>query len=121
MRRFHFNPRTVIADSPDDMRRTLRITPIVEESPTGEYVLWDDVEKAMDFLQNQIPEFRIAKLEKALGLVSEGKCPECGQATRGYKPTFGALAPEIWATMRESGLDPVTGHRVGCTIGGKFK
>lgn len=32
----------------------------------------------------------------------------------GEGPVFGALAPEWWATMRERGIDPATGHKKSC-------
>jgi hypothetical protein len=41
-------------------------------------------------------------------------CSECGERTALYKPVFGALAPEWWASMRERGIDPSTGHKTTC-------
>ena len=41
-------------------------------------------------------------------------CPDCRQKVGGWKPVFGALAPEWWATMRERGIDPATGHKKSC-------
>ena len=41
-------------------------------------------------------------------------CPDCRQRVGGWKPVFGALAPEWWATMRERGIDPATGHKKSC-------
>jgi hypothetical protein len=43
-----------------------------------------------------------------------GKCPYCEQSVRGWKPVFGAFAPEWWATMREHGIDGANGHRENC-------
>jgi hypothetical protein len=43
------------------------------------------------------------------------ECPECKRNIRGWKPVFGDFAPEWWATMRESGIDPSTGHLSSCT------
>lgn len=88
----------------------------MEEFVEGEWVRWADVEKLREFLEAQIPDKRIAKLEKALGLVHEGKCPECEHRVRDFKPVFGSFAPEIWATMREEGIDPANGHRQGCSL-----
>lgn len=41
-------------------------------------------------------------------------CPDCRQRVGDWKPVFGALAPEWWATMRERGIDPATGHKKSC-------
>jgi hypothetical protein len=41
-------------------------------------------------------------------------CPDCRQRVGGWKSVFGALAPEWWATMRERGIDPATGHKKSC-------
>lgn len=59
----------------------------------------------------------IARLEKALGLVSQGRCPECGQKTAGWKCPSGGFAPEMAATLREDGIDIGTGHKVTCSRG----
>jgi hypothetical protein len=55
-------------------------------------------------------EKRVARLEAE----ARGECPSCGRKVRGWKPLFGAFAPEWWATMREQGVDPSTGHKQGC-------
>jgi hypothetical protein len=55
-------------------------------------------------------EERVRKLEAQ----AKGECPECGRKVAGWKPMFGAFAPEWWATMRENGIDPATGHTAGC-------
>jgi len=44
-----------------------------------------------------------------------GLCPECGQHVKGYKSPSGSFAPEAYATMREMGLDPSTGHKANCS------
>lgn len=94
-----------------------KIQTVMEESSNGDWVQWSDVEKLKEYYECQIPEYRIAKLEKALGLVTEGKCPECKQYVKGYKsPTGHCLAPELFQTMREHGIDPCTGHKFGCSI-----
>lgn len=91
----------------------------VIESATGKYVLYDDAKRALDDLraelEAQIPEKRIARLEKALGLVQEGRCAECEQHVNGYKSPSGSFAPEAWATLRECGIDPSTGHLQACS------
>jgi hypothetical protein len=47
-------------------------------------------------------------------VVRPGHCPDCGNKVDGWKPMFGGLAPEWWATMRERGVDPATGHKINC-------
>lgn len=89
---------------------------VMQERSDGEWVRWDDVQALREYLEAQIPERRIAKLEKALKLVSAGKCPECGELTRDYECPTGFLAPEAWATLREHDIDPSTGHKVGCSL-----
>lgn len=44
-----------------------------------------------------------------------GCCPECDRYILNWKPMFGGLAPEWWATMRERGIDPATGHSQSCS------
>lgn len=44
-----------------------------------------------------------------------GSCPECGNRIKGWKPMFGSFAPEWWATCREQGVDPATGHSLKCS------
>lgn len=44
-------------------------------------------------------------------------CPDCRHRVGDWKPVFGALAPEWWATMRERGIDPATGHTKSCRWG----
>jgi hypothetical protein len=56
-----------------------------------------------------------AKLRAALEAEVRGECPECGRKVKDWKPMFGAFAPEWWATMREQGIDPATGHRAICS------
>lgn len=57
---------------------------------------------------------KLTKRVEALEAAARGECQECGQRVAGYKPAFGSFAPEIWATMRERGIDPVNGHEVTC-------
>ena len=47
--------------------------------------------------------------------IAEGKCPECHQHGKDYHAPSGSFAPEAWATMREIGIDPSTGHKATCT------
>lgn len=49
-----------------------------------------------------------------LELKVEGKCPECKRMVKGWKAVFGFFAPEWWASMREVGIDPATGHLQTC-------
>ncbi len=55
-------------------------------------------------------EDRVARLEA----LARGECPECEQKAQGWKPVFGSFAPEWWATMRENGVNPATGHKLNC-------
>ena len=88
----------------------------MEEQSDGEWVRWSDVKQMRKYLEDQIPEKRIEKLERMIGLVHEGKCPECLQKTQGYKAPIGSFAPEAFATLREMGIDPCNGHRLGCSM-----
>lgn len=56
----------------------------------------------------------LKKKVEELELKVDGKCPECKRKIKGWKPMFGAFAPEWWATMRENGIDPATGHLASC-------
>jgi len=47
-------------------------------------------------------------------LVMNGKCPFCEHRIASWKPALGGLAPEWWATCRERGIDPATGHAARC-------
>lgn len=47
-------------------------------------------------------------------LILLGKCPFCSRPVKGWKPVFGYFAPEWFATMRENGIDPSSGHRANC-------
>jgi hypothetical protein len=61
---------------------------------------------------------RIERLEHDLKNVSydaKGLCPECGRPVKDWKPPFGSFAPEAWATYREMGIDPTTGHKETCS------
>ena len=92
----------------------------MEEDPEGYWVSWHDHKKILDetvaMLESQIPERRIAKLEEAILKVADGRCPECGQHTKDWKPLFGSFAPEWFATMKEQGINPGTGHKVRCSL-----
>jgi len=54
---------------------------------------------------------RVIELE----MKAEGKCPECKQIVKGWKPVFGSFAPEWWESCRECGIDPATGHLLSCS------
>jgi hypothetical protein len=116
MKRYTLNKKVTRTVDHMSMRENLRVDSSMEESPNGDWVHWSDVEKLREYLEGQIPEKRIEKLERMIGLVHEGKCPECLQKTRGYKAPLGSFAPEAFATLREMGIDPCTGHRFGCSL-----
>ena len=61
---------------------------------------------------SEIDELK-ARVEE-LELKAEGKCPVCKRVIKGWKPVFGYFAPEWWATMRENGIDPGSGHTASC-------
>lgn len=119
MKRYELNTSVTIVHDPFSRRENRTAKSIMEEKKTGEWVRWSDVEKLREYLEGQIPEKRIEKLERMIGIVHEGKCPECLQVTRGYTAPSGCLAPEAFATLREAGIDPVTGHRSGCSMSRK--
>ena len=104
-----------MTQNPFREERTAVINSVMIENHSGEYVLWSDVEKMKAELEAQIPEKRIERLERMLGLLSEGKCPECQQKTIDFKSPTGSFAPEAFATLREQGIDPTTGHKFGCS------
>lgn len=116
MKRYKCNPTVTRHEDQFSFRREVKIQSIMEESSDGEWVRWKDVEALREFLENQIPDKRIAKLERALGLVNAGKCPECEQVVRGWEPPLGVFAPEMFATLSENGIDPGTGHKVSCKL-----
>ena len=49
-----------------------------------------------------------------VNLIACGHCPKCERKVVGYVTPFGSFAPEIWATLREHGIDPATGHKQNC-------
>jgi hypothetical protein len=61
-------------------------------------------------MDNEELNKRVEKLE----LIAEGKCPDCKKHIKDWKIPFGSFAPEIWASLRENGIDPVTGHSLTC-------
>lgn len=85
------------------------------ESSDGQWVDFGQVIALIESLEARIPELRMAKIEKAIGLVQEGRCIECGQKTQGYEFPTGSFAPEAWATLREAGIDPGSGHLQTCS------
>jgi hypothetical protein len=52
--------------------------------------------------------------ESQRDLLAMGLCPYCENPIRGWKPVCGFTAPEWYATMREIGVDPFTGHKQSC-------
>jgi hypothetical protein len=61
---------------------------------------------------NEIEELKQKIFE--LELKVDGKCPDCKNNIKGWKPASGSFAPEWWQTMRENGIDPATGHSMFC-------
>ena len=121
MKRYIIRQEVTFREDAFTLRRQSKVVSVIEENPNGEWVRWEDVEKLRVYLENQIPEKRLARLEKALGLVSDGRCPECEQKTLGYSAPQGLFAPEAWETLRENGIDPATGHRCGCSLAKKIR
>lgn len=113
--------KTEVTETQDEMRMQLhrKALSLIVDDPEGEWVRWSDVEKLREHLEGQIPEKRIERLEKALGLVHEGKCPECQRPVRGWQAPLGSFAPEAFATLREMGVDPTTGHMQNCSLNRK--
>ncbi len=58
---------------------------------------------------------RILERLDAVELIAQGRCPECKRFVSGYKPPSGTFAPEAWASLREEGIDPGTGHLFSCS------
>jgi hypothetical protein len=56
----------------------------------------------------------MAEPVRRLEAATRGECPSCGARVAGWKPMFGAFAPEWWESQRERGIDPATGHRADC-------
>jgi hypothetical protein len=118
MKRFTIKAKVEKFVSEFEFGTRFRGVSFVEEHAQGEWVRWSDVEALREYLESQIPERRIAKLERALKLVSSGNCPECEQRVRDYQPPLGSFAPEAFAAMREAGIDPCTGHKASCSLKG---
>lgn len=49
-----------------------------------------------------------------LALATIGCCPYCEREVCCWKSPSGSFAPEVWATLREHGIDPATGHKENC-------
>jgi hypothetical protein len=90
---------------------------------TDPKILVKVVKKSEDELYKEALEYFIENLgvtthknpeDEKLKLVSEGRCLSCKMKVKGWEPMFGALAPEWWASMRERGIDPATGHKLNC-------
>lgn len=86
----------------------------MDEDDLGEWVRWAEVSSELAKLEERIPEVRIARLERKLGLIATGKCPCCGENVSGWKAPSGSFAPEGWASLKERGINPMTGHKCGC-------
>lgn len=73
--------------------------------------------KSDDELYCESIEYLIRSMKSVVPPKKEFKpweCPDCGRNVKDWKPMFGGLAPEWWATMREHGIDPSTGHLSNC-------
>lgn len=115
MKRFTLQSVVTITRNDNACRSEIKSIAHMEEYPLGEWVHHDEVMTIIGDLESQISEKRIAKLERALGFVAEGRCQHCGQMVRGWQSPSGGFAPEIWDTLKEQGVDPATGHRFSCT------
>jgi hypothetical protein len=119
MQRYRIVPTTTVDHKPWEDARTTTISRALEPCPDGDFVKWSDVQAHIATLEAQIPgkveNKQLAALELAVIAISQGKCPGCGRETRDYKPAFGSFAPEVWATLREMGVDPLTNHRFDCS------
>ena len=115
MKRFSLKQNKTVTCSPMEFDAKIQSIAHMEESRDGEWVKATDHFAAVAALEVRIPDIRIERLEKALGLVESGKCPECECYVRGYMSPTGAFAPEAYESMRERGINPSTGHRVTCS------
>ena len=77
MKRYTLKTDVTVHEDMLTMRIEKRAVSVMEQDDSGEWVRWSDVAALREHLEAQIPEKRIAKLERALGLVIKGKCPEC--------------------------------------------
>lgn len=71
-----------------------------------------------DALVDMIPFYHGVQIMKE-SKTPFGCCPECKEEILYWEPMFGGLAPEWWATMRERGIDPASGHRSDCKYRGR--
>lgn len=121
MKRYKINSKVERVFSPLDMTDKVSVlSSVVEENETGPWVLWSDVAELLERQKEAGScslDKRLDKIERALGLASEGKCPECEKPVRDYKVPTGYFAPEIYATLREHGINPINGHKFGCSLG----
>jgi len=77
---------------------------------------WEKTEEELyrerfEFMMSKTPVHESKKVKET----KFGCCPECDRYILNWKPMFGGLAPEWWATMRERGIDPATGHSQSCS------
>ncbi len=120
MKRYNWSGKVLRYEDAEKFTRITEVCPTpMTEVADGQWVRFEDVKAEIERLENLVPDIRIARLEKALNLVSAGCCPECGQKTDGYEFPFGSFAPEISATMVERGLDPFSNHKATCSRAGK--
>ena len=70
-------------------------------------------------VQDKLKELTLTAAEQ--NLLAGGFCPKCEVPIRGrYDPVKGwnGFAPEIYATLRENGIDINSGHKRTCELAG---
>ena len=70
-------------------------------------------------VQDRLKQLTLTPAEQ--NLLAGGFCPKCECPIRGkYDPVNGwyGFAPEIYATLRENGIDTSSGHRKSCELVG---
>lgn len=114
MKRYTIKPEVTWSEG-NHYGRAAKAVSLVEESADGEWVRWSEARAEIEAADARNPLVRIQKLEEALGRVSAGRCAECGEKVNGWNAPVGAFAPEAFATLREHGIDPGSGHRLSCS------
>jgi len=115
MKRYNLQGTVIQHWPPDKTGPTTESNMHMEEAPDGKWVRYEEAAAALREAESRIPEVRIERLEKALGLIAKGCCPECGLKVQDWKPPCGSFAPEAWAMLKERGIDAGTGHKITCS------
>jgi len=115
MKRYTY--KQTVTEFVDHMRfgRDVKSVAHMIEDDGGEWVRVEDALAAIKELGPKLPESRMDRMERALGLFEEGRCPECERPIKGWEAPCGSFAPEQWATLKERGVDPHTGHKITCS------